>query len=296
MKFLFAHRTLAILVGLLCISIALWFVFKPLSTLALFDDIWTLSHQTSAFGEHCTVQVRGIQDRSIPPTQNSRDVIGVLKELSLDVVSHIQRDGNKSYRLIQSSSPLGATDDNGAVALIKLEMIFDGTNEYVRYDTTGPWIAFPKKALADMSNFIQKMFEDQFYFSLDDITKETVSLKEVKKSIDNKEVLVFRGQQTEHSLDMAKQLFQYPIGIYTVREHHGDVIVDRSEKTVLKTMLYTLFEYSDVGDTSLAIDIPVYQECEPVSEKDLDVFAPSDVLWASKEEVQQYLLFKILPK
>ncbi len=295
-KIISQHLTLVILVGILCVSMLLWLVFKPTNTLILFDDTWIASHQATSFGEHCTVRVADIHDRSDKPGQESRDAVTLLKELSIDVISHIQQEERKSYRLIKSSSPLGATDDKGTKPLIILETIFDGNNEYARYDTAGSWIAFPYKSLADMNTFIQKMFQDQFYFSLDDIRKETVRLKEIRKETDGKELTIFRGEQTERSLENAKQLFQYPIGTYSVREHYGDVVVDPSQKTVLKTILYTLFEYHDRADSSIVLDIPVYQECVPVPKKDLEVFAPSNVIWASKEEIQQYLLFKVVPE
>lgn len=295
-KIISQHRTLVVLVGIFCLSIVLWLVFKPMNAVALFEDIWTDSHKLSAYGEHCTIHVRDISDRSDKPSQDSRDAIEVLNELSIDVISHIQRDANKSYRLIESSSPLGAMDDKGTKSLIRLETIFDGTNEYVRYDTNGPWIAFPNTSLAEMSDFIQKMFQDQFYFSLDDLKKEKVYLREASDDDGRKGMLVFQLSQTDHSIDTAKQLFQYPIGEYSVREQYGDVIIDPTQKTILKTILFTLFEYHDDTDDSVALDIPVYQECVPVAKKDLEVFPPSDIIWASKDEIQQYLLFKILPE
>ena len=284
-----------IAVGVLAVALLPWFVFKPLSAVKILNDTLAAFDSSDRFGEACRVYVKDVEYDGTNPTQETLDIRDIVSGFSVEVASHVLPSQTKAYRLMQSSSVLDTTDDERESPRIVFEMIRDGAKEYVRYDTKGPWISFPHEMLADMGEYIRKMFRNEWYHSLNDIKRE--SLKAEKNEAPNNKhgTIVFRGAQTEQSLGTARELFEFPSSTYTMADQYADVIIDSSSRSIVKTVLYTLFDYYGSEDDSQVLHIPVYQECTPVNEKDLEVHAPSNILPATREQVQQYLLFKVLP-
>ena len=284
------------LCGGFALTVVPWFLFHPFNTPKLLDDAWSAVSGVENYGEECTISVKDITDMAGGHSAQGRDIQDLLRELSVRVTSHIRQKDNKVYRIFKNSSPLSATDGEHEKTELVFETIYDNGTEYARYDTVGPWISFSEKLLSESGEYIQKMFRDQFYYSLDDIKKESVYFSRATTDTNNEKLFYFRGEQTQKSLDTSRELFQYPIGKYTVIGEYADVVIDGEKRTVLKTVLYTLFDYVDESDTSIHLTIPVYQECVPVREKDLEVYAPTNSIEVVMEQMRNYILFKIIPK
>lgn len=279
----------------LILSFVPWMILRPANTAVLLDDALGAFDASKKYGEACRVYVNASGVNAENLSEKARNSLSLLSNFSVESSSHILASEHLAYRLLRSRSPLGATDDSGIIPSLVLETISDEINEYARYDTSGPWIFFPKKTLSDMGEYIQKMFRDQEYYSLHDIRRESMRFYEMR--IDKTaNVAVFRGKQTEVSLDNARELFQYQQGTYAIKDQYADIYVDANKKYITKTILFALFDYQSQQDESLHFQIPLYQECAPVKEKDLEVHLPSNTLPAVRGQVEQYLLFKVLPK
>lgn len=292
----FEHMVAWALTGVGIIALLPWLLFKPISILSVLDDTFRVSEATENYGEDCSVFVRESYSDSSNPPQDILDVQSLVDALSVRVTSHIRKKDNNVYRLVRQASPFGAKEAEAQLPSIILETIYNKGTQYARYDTAGPWISFPAIVLDDMGEYIQQMFKDQFYYSLNDIDKGSIRLHEIQTSSNGKKVYIFRGEQTRDSLNAARQFFQYPIGSYEVGEHYGEMIVDFDTRSVQKTTLYARFDYSSGDDREIKLHFPLYQECVPVSKKDLEVHPPSNAVQADAEQIRQYLLFKVLPK
>lgn len=277
------------------VALVPWIVFKPSSPLASLHDTLDRAHAQQRYGESCRVYVKDIL-RESEESQRSIDLISLIESSSVEVTSHIDKEKQRVYRLIRSSSSLGASKDSHEASTVVMETILDRDQQYLRYDTQGTWITFPQKTLSDLNDYIKNIFQDQWYASLDDIEKNSASFQKMQTGEDGESIAVFRGTQTRKSLENARRFFEYPIGTYTIREQYGDIFIDTEKKSVAKTQLVTLFDYQDDQNPPVKLSIPLYQECERVKEKDLAVHPPSDAIFATREQIQQYVLFRIMPQ
>lgn len=292
----FEHTLAWTIVGLCILAFLPWFIFRPVSSYQILNDTIRSFEATENYGEDCSISVKDASSDMEKPSKEVLDALEIVNALSVNATSHIRKKDDRAYRLIRHTSPFGASEGKSEQQAITLETIYDSGSEYARYDTAGPWIAFPKSMITDMGDYVQQIFRDQFYSSLNDIKKQSLQLHEVQEVVGGKKLYVFRGTQTDASLDAARKLFQYPIGSYEIREQYGEVVIDPVLHSIRKTLLYALFDYSNKSDPSIKLHIPLYQECTSVPEKDLEVYPPSNKIKTNVDETRQYLLFKVLPK
>lgn len=283
-------------VGLCILALLPWAIFRPVSAYQILDDAIRTFETSENYGEDCSVSVQGASLDTGKSSKEILDALALVNALSVNAISHIRKKDDRSYRFMRYVFPFGASESKAEQQTLILETIYDKGNEYARYDTTGSWIMFPKSMIIDMGDYVQQIFQDQFYSSLNDIKKQSLQVHEVQTAANGKKLYVFRGAQTDASLDAARKLFQYPIGSYEIREQYGEVVVDPDQHSIRKTLLYALFDYSTESDPSIKLHIPLYQECVPVSQKDLDVYPPANSIKTDIDETRQYLLFKVLPK